>query len=266
MKLPQVVLAFWILMDAAMAIYAAPPSALAIMKKVDALDQGDNRVANLRMILVDGRQNKRIREIRLFSKKKGRDTLSLMFFLAPADVKNSGLLTFDYDDAGKEDDQWLYLPALRQVKRIAGSDKSGSFMGTDFTYSDMSQRDILDFDFTLQKETQWGAYKLWQIGAQPKNAKVLAETGYSKSILFVRQDNYVIVRAVHWVEKGKKLKYMEVKKLENIAGIWVPTVMQMTVKKGKKLLHETLIEQSDVKFNQNLADSFFSQRQLEKGL
>ena len=63
-----------------------------------------------------------------------------MFFLSPADVKDTGFLTYDYDEEGRDDDQWLYLPALKKTKRIASGDKSGSFMGSDFTYADMTDR------------------------------------------------------------------------------------------------------------------------------
>ena len=61
-----------------------------------------------------------------------------MIFESPSDVQNTGLLSVDYDGA-KDDDQWLYLPSLHKATRISSGDKSGSFMGTDFTYSDMTQ-------------------------------------------------------------------------------------------------------------------------------
>src|SRR5210317_147126 len=99
------------------------PRAREIMEKVDARDDGDNQTADMEMILIDKRGNQRVRKIATFSKDKGPDGLRLMFFEHPADVKDTAFLTYDYDDPERDDDQWLYLPALRKTKRITSSDK-----------------------------------------------------------------------------------------------------------------------------------------------
>ena len=125
-----------------------------IMEKVNARDVGDRYTGEREMILIDKKGKKRIRKLKTFGCKKGKDTLSLMFFLSPADVKNTGFLTYDYKESGKDDDQWLFLPALRKTKRIAAGDKSGSFMGSDLNYSDMTTPDINLYDYTLMKETE----------------------------------------------------------------------------------------------------------------
>jgi hypothetical protein len=95
---------------------------------------------------------------------------------------------------------------------------------------------------------------------------VIEETGYEKSLAFIRQDNYVKVRAVHWVRDGGYLKYMDVKTLERIEGIWVATEIHMTTKKDKETVHKTILKLSDIKYNQNLDDEVFTARRLEKGL
>lgn len=107
------------------------PDARFIMEKVDSRDDGDKSITDMQMRLIDKNGKERIRTIRSYSMDMGKDSYSLMFFLSPADVKNTGILTYDYDDPDKDDDQWLYLPALRKTKRIASSDKSGSFMGSE---------------------------------------------------------------------------------------------------------------------------------------
>jgi hypothetical protein len=236
-----------------------------IMELVDERDDGDDAIQDMEMILIDKRGKERVRKIRSFAKDKGEDDQSIMFFLSPADVKNTGFLTFDYDDPDRDDDQWLYLPALKKTKRIASGDKSGSFMGSDFTYSDMSTLILDRYQFTLMKETDIDGVPVWQIEAIP-NEKAIDETGYTKSISFVRQDNHVVVRAVSWVKKGNKLKYMEVKKLEQIDGIWTPTELTMTTKKGKATLHKTVLRISNVRYGQDLDPGMFSVRRLEKGL
>ncbi len=241
-------------------------SADEIMQKVEARDDGDNSSSELEMILIDKNQQQRVRRIKSFGHDVGKDTQRIMFFLEPADVRNTGFLTYDYDDANKDDDQWLYLPALRKSKRIATGDRSGSFMGSDFSYADMTGRDLEDYHFTLMKEDVVNGDKVWLIESKPRTAEVIEETGYEKSVLFVRQDNFVVIRAVHWLNKGDKLKYLDVKKLEQIDGIWVPTEMSMTTKQGKTFVHSTTLRQHNLRFNQKLDADMFSVRRLERGL
>ena len=76
----------------------------------------------------------------------------------------------------------------------------------------------------------------------------------------------MVVRAVHWVKKGNKLKYLDIQKLEQIDGIWTPLEQTMTTKKGKKTLHKTILRFDDTKYNQELEESIFTQRRLEKGV
>ena len=242
------------------------PAARAIVEKVDARDDGDNQTSDMEMILIDKRGKKRVRRLGLFSKDKGQDTLKLMFFKHPADVKDTAFLTYDYDNPSKDDDQWLYLPALRKTKRIASNDKSGSFMGSDLNYSDMTDRNLEDYDFTLKKEMEVKGVKTWLIESIPRTKKVIKETGYKKSLIIVRQDNYFVIRAIHWEKDGGYLKYVDVKKLELIDGVWVATEMHVTKKKNKQLAHKTILKLENVKFNQNLDYELFTVRRMEKGL
>jgi len=237
-----------------------------IMEKVNARDEGDRSKGEMEMILIDKKGGKRIRKLKTFGGKKDKDNLSLMFFLSPADVKNTGFLTYDYNESGKDDDQWLYLPALRKTKRIAAGDKSGSFMGSDLNYSDMTTPDLDLYDYTLMKETEVRGNKVWQIKAVPKSKDEAKKSGYSKSVIFIRQNNYVMIRAVRWVYKKRRNKYLDVKKLEKIDGIWVSTEMHVTTKTGKKTLHKTILKQKNIRFNQDEVNAdLFTVRRLEKG-
>ena len=238
-----------------------------IMEKVNARDTGDRSITEMEMILIDKKGKKRVRKLKTFGLEKGKDSLSLMFFLSPADVRNTGFLTFDYDESGKDDDQWLFLPALRKTKRIAAGDKSGSFMGSDLNYSDMTSPDLNLYEYTLMKETEVKGQKVWQIKAVPKTKAEAEKSGYSKSVVFIRQDNYVMIRGVRWVHKKKRNKYLDVRKLEKIDGIWVSTELHVTTKSGKKTLHKTILKQKNVHFNQDeVNEDLFSIRRLEKGL
>jgi hypothetical protein len=254
----------WIAM--AGAARADDPVAREIMQKVQDRNDGDNRTAEMAMILIDKNGKQRRRRLQTFMKDKGKDTYRMMFFLHPADVKDTAFLTYDYDDPGRDDDQWLYLPALRKTKRIATSDKSGSFMGTDLNYSDMTDRQLEDFDLFLKKEMTVDGHKVWVIESIPRSEDVIDQTGYTKSLLFVRQDIYYIIRSVSWVHNKSYLKYMEVKALEKIEGIWVGTKMHVWKRLGRQTIHKTILHLNNVKFDQPLNHEMFTTRQMESGL
>lgn len=250
---------------------AAELSARQIMEKVDNREDGDNKISEMQMLLIDKNGDKRIRKMKTFDKdlitdKGEEDRRRIMFFLAPADVKDTGFLTYDFDAYEKDDDQWLFLPALKKTKRIASTDKSGSFMGSDFNYSDMTRKNLNAYTFKILKEADVRGSKTWVIEALPKSQDEIDETGYKKSVLFVRQDNFVTVRAVHWTDSGGQLKYLDVSGLELIDNVWTTTAMSMTTKKSKITVHKTELTFSNVHYNQDLGDNLFTLRRLEKGL
>lgn len=245
-------------------------TARAVMEQVDTRNDGDRSIADMTMLLIDRQGRQRRRSVRSFSLDKGKDIHSLMFFLTPADVAGTGFLTYDYDKAGSDDDQWLYLPALKKAKRIATSDRSGSFMGSDFTYADMTRRRLDDYTYSFNKEQGEAMVygrKAWVIDSTPRTPLVIKETGYNRSILFVRQDNFMVVRAIHFVEDGGDLKYFDVKKMEKVDGIWTNLEMHMTRKKSGSTIHQTILTLDTVRYNQeSVNEGLFTIRTLEKGL
>ncbi|MDH3348563.1 MAG: outer membrane lipoprotein-sorting protein [Desulfobulbaceae bacterium] len=250
--------------------YSQNPSAQEIMEMVDNRDDGDRSVADMQMLLIDRNSNQRIRTLRSFGIDQKEDRYSLMFFLSPAEVKGTGFLSYDYDAEGKDDDQWLYLPALKKVKRIASNDKSGSFMGSDFSYADLTKRRLKDYNYSFyMKQPQVTVYgePCWVIESVPKNENIVDEIGYIKSIIFVRQDIKVVVRAINYLEDSSDIKYFDVKKMKIIDGIWTGLEIHMTRKKGNKIIHKTILTQENIRYNQELVnDALFSTRNLEKGL
>lgn len=264
----MLVLALWVGMSAS-AMAGDDPEARAIMERVDGRDDGDNETAEVKMILIDKKDQERVRRISRFSKYKGEDKYRLMFFVHPADVKDTAFLTYDYDATEKDDDQWLYLPALRKTKRIATADKSGSFMGSDLNYSDMTSMNLEEYDFTFYEKGREGDVrrkKVWRIWAVPRSKEEIDETGYTKSLLFVQQDIDMVVRAIRWEKDGGYLKYVDARKIEKIDGIWVATDTLVTKKKGKTTVHKTILTLDNVKFNQKLDFDMFTIRRMEKGL
>jgi hypothetical protein len=240
-------------------------SGLELAKKVDAVEDGDNSTGTTTMILIDKKGNKRVRSMKTFGKDKGKDKLSIVYFLKPNDVKNTAFLTYDYKDSNKDDDQWLYLPALKKTKRIASTDKSGSFMGSDFSYADMTDRNVEDYNYKILKEQTVRGQKVWIMQVVPKTQKTVDEYGYKKSYMFVSQESYMVIQAIHFQTDGKK-KFMTVRKMEKIDGVWTALEIEMKTKKGKKTTHATVLKISDMKYNQKLDESFFTVRQIEKGL
>lgn len=236
-----------------------------IAQKVEDRDDGNNAISTITMTLIDKNNKSRIRSMQMYSKDKGEDTQSVIFFLKPSDVKNTAFLTYDFKSSDKDDDQWLYLPALRKTKRIVSSDKSGSFMGSDFSYADMTQRNIEDYQYKIAKESKVGDAEVWIMQSTPKSQKTIDETGYSKSYMFVRKDNFVVTRAIHFLTDGRR-KYLDVKEMKKVDGIWVNTLVEMKTTKNKVTQHKTLLKTENIKFNQAIDDAFFSVRRIEKGL
>lgn len=241
------------------------PTGRQIMQWVNDREDGDNQTSLMEMVLVDKSGNQRVRRMQNARKDMGPDQMSILFFLSPADVKNTGFLSYDYVDVERDDDQWLYLPALKKTKRIAGGDRGGSFMGSDFTYSDMSKPALDRYTYTLMKEVVVDGVEMWQVEAIP-NQREAKETGYTRAINFIRKDNHMLARSVSFLKKGKRLKYFSVENMKEVDGVWVATDLSMTTKKGKKVIHKTLLRISDIKFNQPMEEDEFSVRRLEKGL
>ncbi len=245
---------------------AADERALEIMRQVDALDDGDNRTARMSMTLIDRDGNTRTRQIQTFIKDRGRDTLNLMFFLSPSNVRNTGFLTHDFREPDRDDDQWLYLPELRKTKRIAGAGKSQSFMGTDFSYADMTRRVLEEWNYRLLGERDVRGRPAWLIEATPASESVRERYGYAKSVLLVRKDVSMVVRAVHWLTTGGRLKYLDVTGLERIDGIWTRVELDMRTVRNKETQHRTVLRFEGVRYNQDLGEDLFTLRQLEKGI
>ncbi|MDR2152974.1 MAG: outer membrane lipoprotein-sorting protein [Helicobacteraceae bacterium] len=244
--------------------FAFGNEAYEIMKKVDERDKGNMMSARMRMILIDGSNKSRERLMWQFRKTDGDLTKKSIFFVEPADVKSTGFLTFDRKEG--DDDQWLYLPSLKKTKRIASSDQSGSFMGSDFSYNDLNDRNLNDYDYVLQGERAIDGASCWIIESTPKNEKVIKTTGYVKMISAVRKDNYVIARAVNYEETKGRVKFLEVSKLKLIDGIWQPMEMRMTLRRENVVAHSTVLVFDEVRFNQKLDGDLFTLRGIERGL
>lgn len=237
-----------------------------IMRHVYARAVGDTVVGTVEMILVGSDGKQRVRKMKTFIKRYGEQTKRIVFFLAPSDVRGTALLTHDYSSTDKVDEQWIYLPALHKTKRISAGNRSGSFMGSDFSYGDMTQKALESYSYQLLKEQKLGQHAVWVIEAVPKDEETIDLYGYTKSLLIIRQDNFVIIRAVHWLKNKNTLKYNEVTRLDKIDNIWVPMEVQAKTVKNGKTVHQTLLRNTDIEVNKPVEDELFTKRRLEQGL
>jgi len=229
-----------------------------IVKKVDAQKQPTSSVAKMKMTLISKSGSQKTREIIAYLKDSKEGAKSLMKFLAPADIRSTGFLVWEHKD--KDDDQFLYLPALKKVRRISSSQKNQSFLGTDFSYQDLESRDINKATHKLLKEEKFNGDDCYVVESTPKPGE---DYQYSKLVEWVRKDNFVPVKAEMYDKTGKVFKILTVEKIENINGYWI---VKKSIMENLRTKHKTILEIINIKINPNLPDKYFTQRFLEKDI
>lgn len=239
-----------------------------IMAAVEGRARGDRAKGRLQMTITDGAGRQRVRVVQMRSMQFDAGTRQLMIFESPADVRNTGLLSVDYDDGNKDDDQWLYMPSLAKATRISSGDKTGSFLGTDFTYSDMTKPDPAHYDYEMVTQSEKvGDEDCWVIQSTPKTQKAKDETGYLKSQVWVSKAKMMPLQAKNWVVKGRKLKYIKFDDVRQVDGIWVAHKLSARTLRGKQVESTTVLQFQELSFNNaDVSDALFSERQFEKGL
>lgn len=256
------------LMFAVLAQADQASDARSIMQGVRDRELGDKTRVRSEMTITDAAGRSRSRMMQSLGLKFGEGRKSLLFFEAPADVRNTGFLSIDYDDGERDDDQWLYLPGLHRTTRISSGGRSGAFMGSDLSYADMTRSDPDDYDFRLlQESVVVDGEACWLIEARPRTAKAKEETGYSKSEVWISKAKHMSVQSKSWIEQGRKLKYVKVSDVVKIDGIWTGRrIVARTVRDGE-LLSETIWKVTSAKYGDpSITDADFVERRLERGL
>jgi outer membrane lipoprotein-sorting protein len=229
------------------------------MKKVDDRDDGESMKAKLTMTLTNKKGYERVRKIITVRKDFGKDSKQMMTFLEPADVKETSFLSWVYDDPKKDDLQWLYLPAFERVRKISSSSKKESFMGSDFNYEDLGDRDLDADVHKLVKEEKFNNRDCYVIESVPKNKRYM----YSKRVGWIDKESLLPVKVDYYDRRGRHIKQLTCSGIEKIDNIWTWTSIKMENIKKK---HSTVLEFSDVKYNQKISDDFFTERYLKRGL
>jgi outer membrane lipoprotein-sorting protein len=216
------------------------------------------------MTIIDSKGRERVRKIAQVTKLyDGGDTeKKLIRFLSPGDVKGTGLLTFDY--RVEDDDMWLYMPALRKTRRIISSEKAKNFMGSEFSYADMTPPTFDDFQINNLGEEEVAGVACWEIEWIPKNDDIADENGFSKKISYVGKKDYVVRKSVYYdldEDLWKELSVEAVKEVDTENHKYRPVHMIMINKQNGR---KSILVVDEIQFNPNVKDEYFTTRYLER--
>ncbi len=228
-----------------------------IMEDVYNNPTGDDMQGELTMTLTNKQGESRVRTLKQYIKYGDEMDKKIMFFQSPADVRGTSFMNWSYADA-RDDDQWIYLPALKRTKRITSDGKSDYFMGSDFTYDDLGDRHPGEDTHTLLREETLDGKTCWVVESIPKQEDYM----YSKTITWVMKDNYLGLRREFYDEDGDLLKILTIKKFDNIDGFW--TILETDMKNVQKD-HKTNMAFNNVQINQGIPDSRFTERSMTLG-
>ena len=174
---------------------------------------------------------------------------SILRFSAPAEVKGVALLVVNHPD--RSSDQWMWTPAIGRERRIALQDRSQRFFGTDFSFEDLEERDIEQFDFRLLAEEPLEGADCWKIESRPRPGKV---SQYTHSHVWVRKDNYVIVQ-IESFKKNELVRRAKYDNIQRVQNIWTAQSIEM-FDAGRK--SRTILTIEKLQYNLPMKDENFT--------
>jgi len=244
------------LLVAAPTAFAADPSVEEIVNKANlaAYYGGDDGRAEVNMTIKDSQGRERTREFVILRKDKedGGQQFFYVYFKKPSDVSKMVFMVHKYTD--KDDDRWMYLPALDLVKRIAASDKRTSFVGSNFMYEDVSGRNLNEDAHELVKSDG----KYYVIKNTPKKPN---EVEFSSYTVDIDKKTFLPVKAVYLDKNGKEYRIVEAVKTAVVDGI--PTVTESKVT-DLEAGSSTVSKFSKIKYNIGLKEDIFTERYLRR--
>jgi hypothetical protein len=177
-------------------------------------------------------------------------------FREPPDIKGTALLT--HENRTGDDDQWLYLPALRRIKRIASSTKASSFVGSELTYEDLSPRDLSKYRYKFLRDDTVDGVPVWVVESVP----LFKDSGYSRRELFVQKDNHQTLRVDFYDRKGELLKVARFDGWSKVDGRWWRA--RMIGMDNVQTRKSTRLETIERKIGSGLKSRDFTTRALER--
>jgi hypothetical protein len=181
---------------------------------------------------------------------------SVISFQAPADV--AGMKFLQIQNASADDERFLYTPELKRARRIAGSNRADSFMGTDFSYADLDGRDLRQSNSELLADETLGKFDCYHLFATPKNPDAI----YSKIELWVRKDNFVPLKWIMFDKKAQPVKTLLSKEIQRHGGRWFITGSRMTDNVSGR---STELKLEKIERREDIPLDDFSVRAIEKG-
>ncbi len=249
---------------------ASSKEGIEIVNKVNSVEDGQQVTRKLTMTMIDKRGKTRVRETQAYRKYYDQEKRTVLFYKKPTNVKGTAFLTFDYKDTAKDDDQWLYLPAMRKVRRISASDRGDYFLGTDFTYEDImleGKLELTDYDFSVLRNEKitfesGESFDTFVLQGLPKNTSIANDLGYVRTRIWVDTATWVVVRADYWDLKNKFLKSLEMTDIRSVDDIITRHILTIN---NHKTGHKTIFKFSEVDYTSTVKDSLFTKRALKQG-
>lgn len=225
--------------------------------------QDQKNKVTLKLIERDGSKREIVawRYWKNYNNQEGFDSKTVLFTESPPDSRGVAFLIWDYGAEGKPDDLWLYLPALRNTRRISSRDQNDAFMGSDLTFGDMGQRRIDEDTHTLIGEEEYRSIPCYVVESVPKEADSI----YGKKVSWISKKDATIQKIDYYDRNGRLLKrqtidWQTVKHKGQEIFVWDKTDI-VNVQTG----HKTVFEVGDLKLNIGLRDSDFTERVIRTG-
>lgn len=234
---------------------------LAIMKEQEKKQSVDSEVESQEIVILDvSSKKKEKRTLQRYQIKKGEnENKGLLYFNEPSTIKGAGLLNWKIKS---EENQWLYVPELKKLTRIASGSKKNYFMGTDFTYADLEGEDLDKniYSCTQEVKCQKGKSACYVIEAKPKSEEHSRQIGYQKRMLLVDKNDLFTLKIVFYDLKGQKLKTAEYANWTKVGNVWRPDLAIM----DRHGVQKTFIRVLSRKLNEKIDEVVFSKRYLQK--
>ena len=234
-----------------------------IAKKVHDLPTGKTSSYTVSLTLIDKKGKERNREISSYTMKDGTTDKTVLVFKTPKDVAGISYLSYDSPDKADgstvDSDSWIYLPAMKKVRRVSGSSKDDDFQGTDFTYDDIGTRSLSKDNFTILGEEKVDGSDCWILEAKAKDSKAKV----SRRVTWVDKKTYVVRKGEYYDKQNKLQKTLTCENIKQVKGYWTTQKMTMT---NVQTNHKTVYEIKDLKYDEKVNESFFTVSALEREL
>jgi hypothetical protein len=180
---------------------------------------------------------------------------SILRFTEPPEVKGVALLVVNHPD--RASDQWMWTPAIQRDRRVALQDRSQRFFGTDFSFEDLEERDVDQYDFSMDGEETLNGAACWRIDATPRKGK---GSQYTKSRVWVRKDNYAYQKVESFI-RSEVVRVLHYSDIQNVQGIWTGRTLEMTDLRRKS---RTVLRLEELKYNLPMKEQDFTLQALRR--